>query len=253
MGFIMTRPPLLPSFHDGRPPSPTRARIRGVVAIGLAVVAVLAMGCSDPSVAPPPPSRPSESPSSGASSPAATSAPTAATAAPTSASSKAASSDTKAFKTAIASDSTYQAEFPTAAIEEVQTLAGGARMVHLHTDKKGAVVYDVAWVGLSPEIAGLPASTLVERTVAGMTASDPNAKVEERTLAGIPDVPSAVMKREGPDGTVAWVAVFVAQGRLYQMSVTARAGASVESTDVDRFLGSFSLLAKPQTPPTPHP
>lgn len=161
------------------------------------------------------------------------------------------SETTKPSKTVLAADSTFQADFPTAAVEEVQTLAGGARMTHLHTDKKGAVVYDVSWVGLAPEIAAMPPSTLVERTAAGMTASDPNAKVQPQTLAGVPEVPAVVVRREGADKAVSQLAVLVAQGRLYQLTVSGRPGAKVEDADVKRFFDSFTLMAPPETPSHP--
>lgn len=150
----------------------------------------------------------------------------------------------------VAADGTYRVDMPAAASEEVQVLQGGARMVHLHTDKKAAVVYDVAWVGLSPEVASMPAGLLLERATAGMAASDPKARVEPRALAALPEVPAVVVHREGADGGGARLAMVVAQGRLYQLSITARSGTGFPEVDADRFLDSFSLLVSPP-PPSP--
>lgn len=249
----MTRSLLPHLCRSGRPAGPAWLRAR-LATLALTVVALLAGGCA-PAPVPPaasltPTAAPPASPSAVAV--AAPSPPQASPLATVGASPAAASAAlSKPFKTALASDSTFQADFPTAAVEEVQPLAGGARMTHLHTDKKGAVVYDVAWVGLAPEIAAMPPSTLVERAAAGMTASDPNARLQPRALAGLPEVPAIVVRREGADKAVSHLAVLVAQGRLYQLTVSGRPGAKVEEAEVNRFFDSFTLVAQPKTPARP--
>lgn len=247
----MTITPLPFFVRSGQPAGPAWVRARCIAALALAITALMAIGCAP---APSPPSALSTSaPSAPPASPSATlgHGPSSAPASPSAdvgGSPSASAATSKPFKTVLASDSTFQADFPTAAAEEVQTLASGTRMTLLHTDKKAPVVYIVSWVGLEPEIAAMPPSTLVERTAAGMTASDPNAKPEPRVLAGIPEVPAIVVRRDGANKTVSYLAVLVAQGRLYQLTVSGRPGAKVEEADVNRFFDSFTLLAQPTTP-----
>lgn len=150
------------------------------------------------------------------------------------------------FRLAASDDGSFRVEMPGPTTEEVQVLSGGEHMRHLHTDKRGAVVYDVSWAELDPKMAAFPPSMLVEKIAESMSQSDPTAQVEARQLQSAPDVAAMMVTLEDKQRGASRSVMAVAGGRTYQLTVTARPGVVIDPKEAARFFDSFTLPRAPR-------